>query len=453
MHLCRFVMVLSDHRAEPKRAEIPPERRTQQQVGDLDNSLSDTIDRVASLAGCTPHQVRRFIAHGLFDADRIDESDVNGIRLVASFEQSGFPLDTVARLFGQEGISLEFAREMLAVPLRMSNRTYREVNRELGFSADFATRIAIALGVPKPAPDDLAREDDIAFLRLVAAALDAGLDERVAIRYMRTLGRAMRTVSEAQRELFRSEVIEPLNNAGVPFGEFLMLTARKRNALQKIGYEATLKLQARILETLVFDDVSGWLHDVLRDAGMPSATGVEMQVVCFVDLSNYSDFVRLHGDHEGLEIAEALEEIVQRNVDPNLGRVVKTLGDGILSVFFEAGPAIEAAIRMISQVAEKEQWSLHVGMAAGRVISRDGDVYGATVNRAARLCAQAGRRSILIDGALFRQLDPDERLHWNTIELPPLRGMTEARAYELSAAAPREIKTLRERETLAGSGN
>ena len=383
--------------------------------------------------------MQRFIAHGLFDADRIDESDVNGVRLVASFEQSGFPLDTVARLFGQEGISLEFAREMLAVPVRMSTRTYGEVNRELGFSPEFATQIAIALGVPRPAPGDLAREDDIAFLQLVAAALGAGLDKKVLIRYLRTLGRAMRTISEAQRDLFRSEVIAPLNNAGVPLGELLLLTARKRSALQKIGYETTLKLQAGILEKLVFDDVSGWLHEVLRDAGMPSATGKELQVVCFVDLSDYSDFVRLHGDHEGLEIAEALQEIVQRNVDPNHGRVVKTLGDGILSVFFEAKPAINAALRMISQVAREHHWSLHVGMAAGRVISQDGDVYGATVNRAARLCAQARKRSILIDEALFLQLEPDERPHWRTVELPPLRGMTEVFAYELGGAETRSI--------------
>jgi adenylate cyclase len=396
----------------------------------VDETLAQTIDKIASLAGCTPQQVQRFIAHGLFDADTLDESDVNGVRLVASFEQSGFELETVARLFAQEGISLGFAREMLAVPLRMSTRTYREVNRELGFSPEFATQIAVALGVPRPAPDDCAREDDIAFLRLVAAALSAGLDRNVALRYLRTLGRAVRTISEAQRDLFRSQVIAPLNEAGVPRSEFLLLTARKRSALQRLGYEATLKLQARILETLVFDDVAGWLHEILRDRGMSSATGKGAQVVCFVDLSNYSDFVRLHGDHEGLEIAEALEDIVQRNVDPNHGRVIKTLGDGILCLFFEAKPAIDAAMRMVSQVAAKEQWSLHVGMAAGRVISRDGDVYGATVNRAARLCAHAHRRSILIDEALFRLLDPDERSLWSTVELPPLPGMTEVRAYE-----------------------
>jgi adenylate cyclase len=399
----------------------------------MNKTASNTIDNVASLAGCTSEQVRRFIEHGLFDANDINESDVNGVRLVASFEQSGFPLDLVARLFGQKGISLEFAREMLAVPMRMSTRTYGEVNRELGFTPEFATQIAIALGVPRPAPSDLAREDDIAFLRLVAAALGAGLDKKVAIRYMRTLGRAMRTISEAQRDLFRSEVITPLNSAGVPLSEFLLLTARKRSALQKIGYEATLKLQARILEALVFDDVFAWLHEVLRDAGLPSATGKESQVVCFVDLSNYSEFVRLHGDYEGLEITEALEEAVQRNIDPKHGRVVKTLGDGILSIFFEAKPAVDAALRMVSQVADKQQWSLHVGMAAGRVIPRDGDVYGATVNRAARLCAQAGRRSILIDEALFQQLEPDERSLWNKVELPPLQGMTDVHAYELRA--------------------
>jgi adenylate cyclase len=398
----------------------------------MDKTSSDAIEEVASLAGCTSEQVHRFIEYGLFDADRIDVFDVNGIRLVASFEQSGFPLEYVARLFSEQGISLDFAREMLAIPLRMSTRTYGEVNDELGFSEEFAAQIAIALGVPRPDAGDLAREDDIAFLRLVAASLGAGLDQKAAIRYMRTLGRAMRTISEAQRDLFRSEVIEPLQSAAVPFNEFLFLTARKRSALQKIGYEATLKLQARILETLVFDDVSSWLHEALQDAGLPSAAAKDSLIVCFVDLSNYSEFVRLHGDREGLEIAEALEDIVQRNVDPKLGRVVKSLGDGVLIVFFSAKPAIDAVLRMASQVADRRHWSLRSGMAGGRVIFRDGDVYGATVNRAARLCEHARGSSILIDEAHFLQLLPDERARWTTVELPPLRGLTELHAYELT---------------------
>ena len=88
----------------------------------MDNSEPNAIETVASLAGCTPEQVRRFIAHGLFDADTIDESDVNGIRLVASFEESGFPLEVVARVFGEKGISLKFARGLLAIPLKMSTK-------------------------------------------------------------------------------------------------------------------------------------------------------------------------------------------------------------------------------------------------------------------------------------------------------------------------------------------
>ena len=125
----------------------------------MEKSNSDTIDKVASLAGCTSVQVKRFIAHGLFDADRISEADVNGVRLVASFEQSGFPLDTIAQTFSREGISLDFAREMLAISIRMSTRTYREVNREFAFSPEFANQIAIALGVSRPDQGDLAPQD------------------------------------------------------------------------------------------------------------------------------------------------------------------------------------------------------------------------------------------------------------------------------------------------------
>jgi hypothetical protein len=45
----------------------------------------------------------------------------------------------------------------------MSTRTYGEVNRELGFSEEFAAQIAVTLGVPRLGACDLVREDDIAF--------------------------------------------------------------------------------------------------------------------------------------------------------------------------------------------------------------------------------------------------------------------------------------------------
>ena len=316
------------------------------------------------------------------------------------------------------------------MPARISRQTYGEVIEELGFSPGFAAHIAIALGVPKPAPDQLAREDDVAFLKLNARALQAGISKDALLRYLRAFGRALRTISEAQRDLFRSEVIQPMLDSEIPLGTYLTETARKRYMLQKMGFEATVSTLARYLEQIVFEDITARLHEELRKAGMPAASGKQARVVCFMDVSGYTDIVQQHGDFEGVAIAATLEQIVQRWLDPEHGRIIKTLGDGLLIVFDDPNFAVDAALQILSEVATGHEWSLHVGMATGRVIFRDGDVYGATVNRAARICSQAKRGSIFIDQALYRQIDSDARSIWNRVELAPMHGLSELFAYE-----------------------
>ena len=109
------------------------------------------------------------------------------------------------------------------------------------------------------------------------------------------------------------------------------------------------------------------------------------------------------------------DALLRRCIEQHGGYVVKTMGDGFHAAFVDASDAIEAAIAA-QKAFREERWSdaaIRVRMAVhtGAAELRDGDYYGPTVNRAARLTALAhGGQTLLSETThdLCRDLAPPE---------------------------------------------
>jgi adenylate cyclase len=86
------------------------------------------------------------------------------------------------------------------------------------------------------------------------------------------------------------------------------------------------------------------------------------------------------------------------------GRVVKTIGDEILAVFESVDHALLAACDMQLAFREWGHIRLRIGFHAGPVVEADGDVFGDTVNLAARVVELANPGQILMTREVFEQL-------------------------------------------------
>lgn len=65
-------------------------------------------------------------------------------------------------------------------------------------------------------------------------------------------------------------------------------------------------------------------------------------------------------------------------------------------VFREPDPAVTAAMEMVAEAPGRGLPPTHIGIHCGPVVFQDGDIYGSTVNVAARLSARAGPGEVLV---------------------------------------------------------
>jgi adenylate cyclase len=86
------------------------------------------------------------------------------------------------------------------------------------------------------------------------------------------------------------------------------------------------------------------------------------------------------------------------------------LGDGGMLVFREPHAAVTAAMEMVAQAPGSGLPPTHIGIHAGPVVFQDGDIYGSTVNVAARLSACAAPREILVTKLVADQISQGGRL-------------------------------------------
>ncbi len=118
------------------------------------------------------------------------------------------------------------------------------------------------------------------------------------------------------------------------------------------------------------------------------------------------------------------------------GRVVKTLGDGLMAVYDNAERAVDASTSLhesVERVAPGDGGAtskdgpvkLKIAIAWGETVEVDGDCFGDAVNVAARLLDLAGESETLTTAELLRQLPSDHLDRFRSIDKLYLRGRKE----------------------------
>ena len=138
--------------------------------------------------------------------------------------------------------------------------------------------------------------------------------------------------------------------------------------------------------------------------------------VAFVDLTGFTRLTEERGDEVAAAVAMRLGELTVTTVVPHRGRVVKLLGDGVLVRFEDATSAASATLDLLRALPAAGLPTGHAGIASGPLIVRDGDVFGRTVNLAARVADATPDGHLFVPETVAAVLEPDRF---------ELRGMAE----------------------------
>lgn len=153
------------------------------------------------------------------------------------------------------------------------------------------------------------------------------------------------------------------------------------------------------------------LMEGLSDDGAPppSPMTTSSLVVAFTDLKGSTGLARSLGDRRWVALLDAHDETVRFATLRHRGRVVKAMGDGMLAVFAGASDALRWAVelqhdmRALARSVGVEPLGLRIGLHAGPVVHRRGDVAGLTVHVASRITAVAAAGEVLASSIVRRR--------------------------------------------------
>lgn len=306
--------------------------------------------------------------------------------------------------------------------------TLQEAIDESGLGEE-GIRFWRALGFPDPDPDDRAfGPADVEMLRLVDAVVRLQLIDRdTLLQLTRVIGSSIERIAQAQVDAVEARV-----DADDPAADGALAVQRAQLLLPMVPrileYVWRRHLQAASRRRMVRDTMA--------------ADGQRIVTVGFADLVGFTALAQQIDDRELAQLVDRFEALAYDLVSGHGGRVVKMIGD---EVMYEVGdPAVGVQLGLDLADAYHDAISdVRVGIATGPVLSREGDLFGPTVNLAHRIVSIAYPGSVVVSSEVRRAIDTDERFTFTSMRTRYLKDIGKVQLHV--ARRPGDVETLGER--------
>jgi class 3 adenylate cyclase len=227
---------------------------------------------------------------------------------------------------------------------------------------------------------------------------------------------------------------------------FCLVEAPSAEAAIRVHREAHGIVAEKLIEVepeLAESFLGGGEVDSAGGVFLPNAKGRDsgIRTVLFTDIVNSTSLTQSMGDEKAMEFLQIHDTIVRNALAALDGREVKHTGDGIMASFTSAAAAVRCAAQIQQELARREKergdevpLKIRIGGAAGEPVEQNKDIFGTTVQLAARLCSHAEPDQILVSnvvaelclgkGLTFRPLGEvslrgfDRPVHVHAVEWP-----------------------------------
>jgi class 3 adenylate cyclase len=192
---------------------------------------------------------------------------------------------------------------------------------------------------------------------------------------------------------------------------FCLVEAPSPEAAQSVHREAHGQIAEKIIQVepeLAEAFLGGGKTDpsgaVLAPGGAGNERDPAIRTILFTDIVASTN--EALGDDAVMARLGVHDTIVRDALAASEGREVKHTGDGIMASFVSAAASVRCAARIQRAVAQYEDEhreypvKVRIGAAAGEPVEHQHDLFGATVQLAARLCSHAAPEQILVSNVV-----------------------------------------------------
>ena len=201
---------------------------------------------------------------------------------------------------------------------------------------------------------------------------------------------------------------------------FCLVEAPNRETIERAHNEAHGLVPNEVLEVdpAVVEAFLGRIKDPPAPPTKTDGVSIDagFRAIMFTDLKDSTRMTLLYGDAKALHLMHVHNALIRNALNSSRGREVKHTGDGIMASFLSVSDAVECAIAIQKAFAAYNQEHgetplyVRIGLSAGEPIEEHGDLFGKSVQLAARLCSHAEPGRIVIDQIVLDQ--------WSGKQLP-----------------------------------
>jgi adenylate cyclase len=366
-------------------------------VGDPERAAAYSIRDVAKRANVPESFVHQLIAAGALPGEEagLGPREVRRARLLHSWEAAGLSVETIVTLVDREAISLMFLdAPVMETPERL-DQSYEQLAAERGVPLALVQALHQAIGFAPPDPADRAGEDDVTMLDVAEMFRGAGAGDDATLRLLGVYADSVRRIAKAEAEYYETNIERRLRARGLDERQLIEFGTRLGDRITSSLERTLFMLYRRHREHVWTEHAINHVEEALEGSEMQQRVP-QPPAICFVDLTGYTRLTEERGDEFSAQVAGTLASLVKNISRDQGGRPIRWLGDGGMFHFREPWAAVIAGLDMVEHAPAIGLPPAHVGIHTGPVIAQDGDVYGRTVNLAARIAAHARAGQVVV---------------------------------------------------------
>ncbi len=185
---------------------------------------------------------------------------------------------------------------------------------------------------------------------------------------------------------------------------FCLVSSPDERVVTQVHQDAHGKIPNEIIEVeqSAVEAFLGRVSDPPARGGRGGSVDSAFRAIMFTDLSDFTTTTVRLGDSAAMELLRVHNSLTREALLNFEGREVKHTGDGIMASFESVPNAARCACAIQNSLSEHNvsnsdaRMQLRIGISVGEPVEEHGDLFGAAVQLAARMCSLAQPDQILL---------------------------------------------------------